>query len=510
MSCGGLSALQSLCTKIADTCSCVFRCNCNNCCPRQNIILGSFDGKQNDLHEYVSAARTVYEAMGVLSQREEVHEIKERVYQTRKTSRNLSDQKLNQCALGVLQLIQRFVSRYRSVGADDREMSTRIDVAAKMAGVNLNEHYQNRTPLRKEKADEIETEAKVIQKFGSLAVYLWSLVQAQKVDTLKDLDFYHKWQMISDNQMRRFAEIISSNPHFFERIKSAASFAEMSFEDKVFFIRTAQLFPKRVITDKNGFFSSWHSGREIDDRGSLYKKETESQGVINELGGVIKDTPGEEMQLRTILGAKRLELMHELNFDVYRFIPLDSSICFLYTCLKKTADPEVLKKRFHLTDDIIASIRRENASSLIGAISRTKELLELEKDQIRALYRIAIKNRELSSLAGDRYSIDTWIISSLRRIGRTVDSPERRSYDHSQRDLAEVASEDVDDMTDILQSVLRANQKTPSPKNRSGRADALFRGPSHTNTNTPRTYRSYSYDDYDGGGSSAWSGSEAR
>jgi hypothetical protein len=360
--------------------------------------------------------------------------------------------------IGLVDVAKGFVGDLRGEGSV-KEGWERLRVASDLCGIDLADRLNQKKPLTRTELERLQSKVQDLMTYGSHAALLWKLVRVHQADS-KHL---HAIQLVSDKQFKFLSASFDGKR---KAISECRSFNELDWELKNVFLKAAKDLPKAYLKKNQDHFESWLQ-QEINDQELILpdlsrelryspsdqgyelgpidgeRKErpmgSSVQKLFEQLGGIDLNRRQDDVEQRLSLGILRaqvLALMSDLDPSIVKQGPLtqkfllalhsskrnlerqSGAICYLFSTLKETYDPDTLKIKYACSKDLIETIKNRliKYPELIIAIHKAGELGGLEPRWIYVLSKIAKTMPSVDLLDMNiKYPLEQWIVKSSRK-----------------------------------------------------------------------------------------------
>jgi|GEM_PF-6934028 len=497
MSC---NALGSIFSKLCDSSSCVFGTLCNCCTQSHVVVIGdrndpiikdiiSISQNHNDLNQALQALRALEGDNSSISSLAKTRSI---------TRAKKTDDKLPEVRAAILQIVGKALKKIGHEKMSPEECMMRFTTAASFVGIkDIRDVYNQFTPIDEVTLRKLESQVARMQKYGSLAAFLWKSLKEEKCKNEKALDILVKNKVILPKQAAILAKIfkIGKRASFFNK----NSFSEVERSIQSIFLKAAESSPEKFIR-KQGFIS-WCSIELTPPPSSEgFSESAESESSQQqEIKQIMRrlSTHGEDesdSESGSLLGVRRTELLcrvhgfketslHRLtelqapvlNESIERLEELDGTIAHLFFSLKTSQETNYLVYRRDIPTYIAQEIEKEidKSPEFIREIKEKENLIDLSVSSLWILYEIAnrISSKTLIDKWSSKYSLQSWRDKASLKLPPSVlvNHQEASSSGETLLDEKQQTLKIMDEKREALEKFQRNTQSRNSPERGAGK-----------------------------------------
>jgi hypothetical protein len=275
---------------------------------------------------------------------------------------------------------------------DQFESFSRVNVAARLLGIDLHWRYLEKVPLTFDEDLSIRQKIRRIEGIVSKAAFSWSYVK--RFDSSHDVnrsDLY-EWGVITDSQIELLREKENIQPNFFEEIKKVNAFVELKIEEISFFIELSAYFLPS--------YSSYHRCSKG------FKEDLKASALISIPGITLSSQEVEEKLEESLVIIKNCMGCPKMLKKLTPFVK------YLFSYIKETTDKQILRERYFLSDAEITNIYNELCvnPNLFEEIKEVESFEMLPETSLCSLYKIAKFNFLQNSSEG--HALDSRLLRS--------------------------------------------------------------------------------------------------
>jgi len=265
------------------------------------------------------------------------------------------------------------------------EVFSRVNIAAKLVGIDLSRSYFDHISVPVHVDYNITREIERIKQIGSKASFFFSYLKRFNLSAEVMAGDLYEWRIIFDSQIQMLYQKENEDADFFNRIKRVKKFVDLNLEDINFFLEMSSHFLP--------VYSSFHSWTKEN------KKDNQGSSIVLIPGITISSD-----ELETVLKSPT-EVIPNLGISPERLDHLKPYVRSLFSFLKNTTSKRVLKERYFLSEKVINKISSVllETPTFFDALRDVESVEDLNEETLGYLYRIADSNF-FKSISGNKHT----------------------------------------------------------------------------------------------------------